>query len=159
MITITETQFEKLVECNCGWSAKSIDAEGVDLWIRTHAVVHQESNPTTLKITKKTQEDLYGAFDIYDAEVSTGEYKADLWNIDEANTLLINGPEGAAMFLGLAHGELMLCNEVMNDYAGTVDYGRAYRSHARITKVMEQVIEIYKDQIVSEYYGCWSVVA
>jgi hypothetical protein len=159
MITITETQFEKLVECNCGWSAKSIDAEGVDLWIRTHAVVHQESKQTSIKITKKTQEDLYGAFDTYDAEVEMGSYKADLWNIDEANTLLINGAEGAAMFLGMAHGELMNCDEAMINCWDSKDYGQAYRAHARITKVMEEVFETYKDQLVSEYYGCWSVIA
>ncbi len=109
------------------------------------------------KVTKATQQDLYGAFDIYDAEVSNGEYKADLWDIDEPNTLIVDGAEGAAMFLGCAHGELMLCNEVMNDYAGTLDYGRAYRAHARITKVMDQVLDFYKDEIVSNYYGYWEV--
>jgi hypothetical protein len=111
------------------------------------------------KITKKTQEDLGGAFDIYDAEVSMGNYKADLWDIDESNTLLIDGAEGASMFLGCAHGELDNCNNAMSDYYEKKDYARAYHRHARITKVMEQVLEVYGDQIESKYYGSWTVKA
>jgi len=109
------------------------------------------------KITKKTQEDLYGAFDIYDAEVASGEYEADLWDIDESNTLLIAGATGAAMFLSCAHGELDTCNETMGDYIDRNDYARAYRAHARITKVMEQVLAVYKDDLVNDYYGVWTV--
>ena len=109
------------------------------------------------KITAKTQEDLGGAFDTYDAEVASGEYKADLWDIDESNTLLIDGAEGAAMFLGMAHGELMNCDEAMINCWDSKDYGQAYRAHARITKVMEQVIEVYGEQLESKYYGCWTV--
>ena len=109
------------------------------------------------KITKKTQEDLGGAYDLYDGEVSSGEYKADLWDIDESNTLLIDGAEGAAMFLSLAHGELMNCNNAMDYNWDRADYGRAYRAHARITKVMDQVLEAYADQIESKYYGSWTV--
>lgn len=109
------------------------------------------------KITKKTQENLGGAFDIYDAEVSRGEYKADLWDIDESNTLLIDGAEGAAMFLSCAQNELDICKETMADYYDKKDYARAYHMHARITKVMEQVLEVYADQIESKYYGSWTV--
>jgi hypothetical protein len=109
------------------------------------------------KVTKKTQEDLYGAFDIYDAEVSMGNYKADLWDIDEPDTLLVDGAEGAAMFLSCAHGELDTCNEAMGDYMYPTDYGRAYRAHARITKIMEEVLAVYKDDLVNEYYGVWVV--
>jgi hypothetical protein len=111
------------------------------------------------KITKKTQEDLYGAYDVYDAEVSSGEYKADLWDIDESNTLLIDGAEGAAMFLGCAHGALMNCDEAMSDYFDSKSYGEAYRAHARITKVMHQVLDVYQDQIESKYWGSWTVKA
>jgi hypothetical protein len=109
------------------------------------------------KMTKKTQEDLYGAFDIYDAEVASGEYKADLWDIDESNTLLVDGAEGAAMFLTCAHGELDTCNETMGDFYDRNDYARAYRAHARITKIMDQVLEVYKDELVNEFYGVWKV--
>ena len=109
------------------------------------------------KVTKKTQEDLYGAFDTYDAEVSMGNYKADLWDIDEPDTLLVDGAEGAAMFLSCAHGELMNCNNAMDYNWDRADYGRAYRAHARITKLMDQVLEVYKDEIVSNYYGYWEV--
>ncbi len=111
----------------------------------------------SFKITKKTQEDLGGAADIYYAETVSGEWKEDLWDIDEPNTLTINGAEGAANFLGCAIGELEQCNETMSDYFDAADYGRAYRMHGRITKVMEEVLEHYKDEVVSNYYGSWVV--
>jgi hypothetical protein len=111
----------------------------------------------SFKITKKTQQDLGGAFDIYDAEVGQGNWKEELWDIDETSTLTINGTEGAAMFLGCAFGELMQCNEAMSDYFDATEYGRAYRMHTRITKVMEEVLEHYKDEVVSDYYGSWRV--
>lgn len=109
------------------------------------------------KLTKKTHEDLLGACDLYDGEVENGELKADLWHIDESNTLLIDGAEGAAAFLGFAQGELLNCNNAMDYNWDRSEYGKAYRAHARITKVMEQVLAVYADQLESKYYGSWTV--
>jgi hypothetical protein len=112
-----------------------------------------------VKLTKKTAEDLGGAFDIYDAEVSSGEYKADLWEIDESNTLLLEGAEGAAMFLSCAFGEVMNCYRPMSDFIDRDDYNRAYRMRKRITKLMQEVEDSYEDQIVRNYYGQWEAKA
>ena len=112
-----------------------------------------------VKLSKKTAEDLGGAFDTYDAEVSSGEYKADLWEIDESNTLLIDGAEGAAMFLSCAFGEVMNCDRPMSDFIDRDDYNRAYRMRKRITKVMQEVEQSYADQIVSKSFGYWEAKA
>jgi hypothetical protein len=108
---------------------------------------------TQIKVTKRTAQDLGGAWDVYNDEP---EYEKDLWDL-EGNTLIINNAKGAALFLGCAHTEIDLCNEAMSDCYDRNDYARAYRAHARIVKVMDQVLETYKDEIVSNYYGSWEV--
>jgi hypothetical protein len=107
-----------------------------------------------IKVTKRTAQDLDGACDNYNNEP---EYEKDLWDL-EGNTLIINNAKGAALFLGCAHTEIDLCNDRMSDCYDRNDYAYAYRVHARVAKVMEEVLEIYKGQIISDYYGSWSIV-
>jgi hypothetical protein len=43
-ITFKQVNLEHIVECDCGWSAKSFDFEGAKLWVQTHNTVHASSN-------------------------------------------------------------------------------------------------------------------
>ena len=116
-------------------------------------------NTKKIKTTKKTTEDISGAYDTYHAEVYSGEYKADLWDIDEpTRTILINGAEGAAMFLNCLDSDFCLCETAMYEACGDAkEYGEAYRMKARLTKVHAQVLESFNGEIVMSQYGMWEV--
>jgi hypothetical protein len=111
---------------------------------------------TPIKTTKKTIEDLGGAYDTYDAEVSSGEYEADLWDMDESsNTILLDHAKGAAMFLDCLYGEIQHCENVMCEEPES--YGIAYRMIKRMRKLEELVLEKFGDQIERGPYGNWMV--
>jgi len=112
-----------------------------------------------IKTTKKTTEEISGALDTYHAEVSSGEYKANLWDIDNlTNTVLINGVEGAAMFLNCLDSDFYLCETAMYQACGdSKEYGIPYRMKARLTKVHDQVVECFEDEIFMSGIGKWQV--
>jgi len=113
---------------------------------------------TPIKTTKKTIEDLYGAYDIYDAEVSSGEYEPELWDIDESSkTILLDHAKGAAMFLNCLNGEIQNCENTMCDEPES--YGIAYRRIKRLEKLEALVLEKFGDQIESHLYGMWRVAS
>ena len=112
---------------------------------------------TPIKTTKKTLQDLYGAYDIYDAEVSSGEYEPELWDIDESsNTILLDHAKGAAMFLNCLNGEIQVCENVM--YEEPESYHIAYRRIKRLRKLEALVLEKFGDQIDNPVYGMWTEV-
>jgi hypothetical protein len=111
---------------------------------------------TSIKTTKTTLQDLYGAYDIYDAEVSRGEYEPELWDIDESsNTILLDRAKGAAMFLDCLYGEIMQCHNAMDCEPET--YHIAYRMIKRMRKLETLVLEKFGDQIERGEYGNWLV--
>jgi hypothetical protein len=112
---------------------------------------------TPIKTTKKTIEDLSGAYDIYDAEVSSGEYEPELWDIDESsNTILLDHAKGAAMFLNCLNGEIQVCENVM--YEEPESYGIAYRMIKRMRRLEAIVLEKFGEQVERDMYGCWKEV-
>lgn len=111
---------------------------------------------TPIKTTKKTLEDLYGAYDIYDAEVSSGEYEPELWDMDESsNTILLDHAKGAAMFLDCLNGQIQHCENTM--YEEPESYGICYRMIKRLRKLETIVLEKFDGQIERGQYGNWMV--
>jgi hypothetical protein len=109
---------------------------------------------TPIKTTKKTLDDLGGALDTYWAEVSSGEYKDELWDMDHAtNTILLDHAEGAAMFLNCLNGEIDNVEETMCEEPEI--YNRLYRIRKRLRTLEAKVLERFADQIYQDGYGCW----
>ena len=111
---------------------------------------------TPIKTTKKTLDDLGGALDTYWAEVSSGEYKDELWDMDHTtNTILVDHAEGAAMFLDCLYGEIQHIENIM--YEEPEIYNRLYRMRKRLRAVEVKVLEKFGDQIERGPYGNWLV--
>jgi hypothetical protein len=111
---------------------------------------------TPIKTTKKTLQDLYGAYDIYDAEVCSGEYEPELWDMDESsNTILLDHAKGAAMFLDCLYGEIHNCHNSMDEEPES--YHIAYRMIKRMRKLEAAVLEKFGEQIEQTPYGNWLV--
>ena len=111
---------------------------------------------TPIKTTAKTLQDLAGAYDTYYAEVCSGEYEPELWDMDESsNTILLDHAKGAAMFLDCLYGEIQVCENAM--YEEPEIYHIAYRMIKRMRKLEAAVLEKFGDQIERGQYGNWLV--
>jgi hypothetical protein len=96
---------------------------------------------TTIKLTPKTASDFGTCIDIYNAEVSRGEYAPDLFDL-VGNNLVIKNTDGAILVLEFITGEIEHCHEVMDT---PWEYQEAYRVKKRLQKVIVAVCDAFPD--------------
>lgn len=110
---------------------------------------------TEIKLTKATSNDFANCVDIYNAEVSRGEYAPDLfyvsaksngYGLQRHDALTINGIDGAMMVLEMLLGEIEHCTNAMYEDGSDSDgYQQAYRVRKRMRKLMEQVLDAFPE--------------
>lgn len=106
-----------------------------------------------IKLTKATWNDFANCVDIYNAEVSRGEYAPDLFYVSAKSNgtsrydaLTINGLDGAMMVLEMLLGEIEHCTNAMYEDGSDSDaYQVAYRVRARLRKLMGQVLDLFPE--------------
>jgi hypothetical protein len=102
-----------------------------------------------IKLTKGTARDLDNIVDIYNAEVDSGEWKPDLFEVKYENKtahLIINSIDGAVMVCDSLVGEIDHCtNSMYEDGSDSECYQEAYRARKRLRALMAQVLELYPE--------------